>query len=534
MQRSRLRRSFTAWLILLVISAVVGACATEPAVRAGRSYQLTIMHTNDHHGNFLPNTYGEYGLAAQKSLVDRLRGDVAASGGYALLLSAGDINSGVPESSLQQAEPDFKGMRMLGYDAMALGNHEFDVPPRVLRQQAEWAGFPFLAANVFDKKTERHLFGDYITFDFDGLKVIVFGLLTEDTLRVGNLQHMHGMEIRPAVETAARIVPGLREKADLLIALTHMGYYPEGNHGVNTPGDVTLARKVPGIDVIVGGHTHDPLKQPVAVGRTLIVQAGEWGKYLGQLDLSYHRGELRLVAYRLIPVNIKEKVERDGKIERVSVEAEIPQDSSAAALLKPFIESGQKELGRMVGRVDGVLVGDRKTVRLQETNLGHLINRAVMEKTGADLAVMNSGGIRDDIEAGEVTYKEVLTVLPFGNTVCTVRLTGAELSDYLSAVLSLPADTGGFAQVAGISAQVQDGALTQLKINGRALAEEGVYTVGINSYIAMGGDGYPVLKAHPTFYDTGYVAADVLSTYLGKHSPLKIADYAPRNKIIRK
>jgi 5'-nucleotidase/UDP-sugar diphosphatase len=121
------------------------------AYEQDKTYKITILHTNDHHGHFWRNDYGEYGLAAQKTLVDGIRKEVAAEGGSVLLLSGGDINTGVPESDLQDAEPDFRGMNLIGYDAMAVGNHEFDNPLSVLRQQEKWSKFPFLSANIYQK-----------------------------------------------------------------------------------------------------------------------------------------------------------------------------------------------------------------------------------------------------------------------------------------------------------------------------------------------------------------------------------------------
>ena len=135
------------------ILATLAGCASGPAWEQDQTYKLTVLHTNDHHGRFWSNKYGEYGMAARKTLIDELRAEVAAEGGSVLLLSGGDINTGVPESDLQNAEPDFKGMNKLGYDAMALGNHEFDNPLTVLEQQIEWGGFPMLSANIYDKAT---------------------------------------------------------------------------------------------------------------------------------------------------------------------------------------------------------------------------------------------------------------------------------------------------------------------------------------------------------------------------------------------
>jgi len=135
---------------LLAVSIALTGCVTMgPSYEQDKEYQLTILHTNDHHGRFWQNSNGEYGMAARKTLIDNIRAEVASAGGEVLLLSGGDINTGVPESDLQDAEPDFMGMTMLGYDAMAVGNHEFDNSRDVLMKQTGWADFPFLSANIF-------------------------------------------------------------------------------------------------------------------------------------------------------------------------------------------------------------------------------------------------------------------------------------------------------------------------------------------------------------------------------------------------
>jgi 5'-nucleotidase/UDP-sugar diphosphatase len=140
------------------------ASLSAQAYEQDKTYKITILHTNDHHGHFWRNDYGEYGLSAQKTLVDGIRKEVAAEGGSVLLLSGGDINTGVPESDLQDAEPDFRGMNLIGYDAMAVGNHEFDNPLSVLRQQEKWAKFPFLSANIYQKSTGERLFKPWALF----------------------------------------------------------------------------------------------------------------------------------------------------------------------------------------------------------------------------------------------------------------------------------------------------------------------------------------------------------------------------------
>lgn len=197
-------------------------------MQADQTYKLTILHTNDHHGRFWHNSYGEYGMAARKTLLDQIRSEVAAEGGTTLLLSGGDINTGVPESDLQDAEPDFKGMNMLGYDAMALGNHEFDNPLEVLRKQEEWAEFPMLSANIYDKETGERLFQPYQIFEQQGIKIAVVGLTTEDTAKIGNPEYIGGVDFRDPKEEAKKVIEQLKEteNPDVIIAATHMATMP--------------------------------------------------------------------------------------------------------------------------------------------------------------------------------------------------------------------------------------------------------------------------------------------------------------------
>lgn len=520
------------------VALAIAGCASvgqqAPTWEADQEYKLTILHTNDHHGRFWENRNGEYGMAARKTLIDNIREEVALDGGASLLLSGGDINTGIPESDLQNAEPDFKGMNMLQYDAMALGNHEFDNPREVLVQQQKWAGFPFLSANIIDTETGEPLFDDYKIFEVNDLRVAVMGFTTDDTVKLGNPEYLEGLEIKSPIEVAADLVPELNEKADLVIATTHMGHYANGNHGGNAPGDVSLARSVSGIDVIVGGHSQNKLEKPEEHNGTLIVQAQDWGKYVGRLDLVIKNGDIVSSDYRLIPVNLKKKVvQADGTKKRVFIETEIAKDPEMLAMLTPFQEKGQEELLVEIGFVDGQLVGDRSVVRSQETNLGNLISKAMREKVGADIGIMNSGGIRDNMEAGVVTYKSVLKVQPFGNMVSTVDLSAHELTDYLTAVASKQAGSGAFAQFDGVSFAMRNGTATNIKVDGEPLDMDKSYRIAINSYVANGGDGYPKMTGHANYNNSGYVDADVLVEYFKNNSPVLINTLEPTGAVSR-
>ncbi|MGL0959021.1 bifunctional UDP-sugar hydrolase/5'-nucleotidase UshA [Vibrio vulnificus] len=539
------------------ILATLAGCATQPTQEwaADTTYKLTVLHTNDHHGRFWQNKYGEYGMAARKTLIDELRADIQAEGGSVLLLSGGDINTGVPESDLQDAEPDFKGMSKIGYDAMALGNHEFDNPLDVLMKQKEWANFPMLSANIYDKKTGERMFQAYEMFDKQGIKIAVIGLTTEDTAKLGNPEFISAIDFRDPKEEAKKLIAELKEteKPDLIFAVTHMGHYEDGKRGINAPGDVALARYLNegDLDMIVGGHSQEPvcMEAPNVVKKnfkpadeckpdqqngTYIVQAHEWGKYVGRADYEFRNGELRMVSYDLIPVNLKKKVEVDGKSQRVFIESEIKEDAALLEFLRPYQEKGQEQLNVKIADTNGKLEGDRNVVRFQQTNLGRLIAASHMERAKADFAVMNSGGVRDSIEAGEVTYKDVLTVQPFANILTYTDMTGKEVLDYLNVVASKPVDSGAYAQFAGISMTVADGKVSNVFIGGKQLRLDETYRFTVPSYNAAGGDGYPKLTGHPGYVNTGFVDAEVLKEFLENNSPIDVNKFAPNGEIVYK
>ncbi|MDI6441178.1 bifunctional UDP-sugar hydrolase/5'-nucleotidase UshA [Cronobacter dublinensis] len=526
-----------------------GAAAWEQ----DKTYNITILHTNDHHGHFWRNEYGEYGLAAQKTLVDSVRREVTAQGGSVLLLSGGDINTGVPESDLQDAEPDFRGMNLIGYDAMAVGNHEFDNPLSVLRQQQKWAKFPLLSANIYQKSTNERLFKPWAIFKPQGIKIAVIGLTTDDTAKIGNPEFFTDIEFRKPADEAKLVIQELQqnEKTDVIIAATHMGHYDNGEHGSNAPGDVELARALPpgALTMIVGGHSQDPVcmasenkKQvdyvpgtPCAPDRqngTWIVQAHEWGKYVGRADFQFRNGEMKLVRYQLIPINLKKKVTWDnGESERVLYTPQIPENPQMLSLLTPFQKKGQAQLMVKIGSVNGRLEGDRSKVRFVQTSMGHLILNAQIARTGADFAVMSGGGIRDSIEGGDITYKDVLKVQPFGNTLVYVDMTGKEVVEYLTAVAQKKPDSGAYPQFANVSFTASGGALNDLKIKGEPVDPAKTYRMATLSFNATGGDGYPPIDKKPGYVNTGFVDAEVLKQYIQQSSPLDVNAFEPKGEV---
>lgn len=541
-----------------ILSLVLATSTSTMAYQTNKTYKFTVLHTNDVHGHFWNNSNGEYGLSAQKTVVDQIRNEVKKKGGSVIILNAGDVNTGVPESDMQNARPDIEGLNEIGYEAMVLGNHEFDSPLQILTMQEKWATFPLLSANVINKTTNKPLVKPYVRLNKDGLKVVVVGLTTEDTAKLGNPDVVGKVKFEDPIKTAEKTLKQInkKEKPDVRIALTHMGWYLDGKHGTNAPGDVSMARQLPkgSFDMIIGGHTHDTVCfdekgqfiekykptmacKPDYQNGTWIMQAGEWGKYLGRADFEFKNGKTTLVDYKLIPINLKETIKKeDGTREYKLYAEEIQPDAVLHAKLKKYQDEGDKTLGVIVGKTDGIFNGKREAVRFEQTNLGRLIAQSQMERVKADIGIMNSGGVRASLPEGNVSYKDILTVQPFGNMISTLDLKGQELVDFLTTVALKQTDTGGYPQLAGISMVVDRSAknISDVKVGDQPLDMNKTYKISIPDYLTGGGDGYPVMKNHPTYVNTGFIDAEMLKKYFEENKVLKATDYDPKEDVIFK
>jgi len=524
-----------AWLLALPLAAA--GCALPPASQPPGPLRFTVLHTNDHHGRAWPNRDGEHGLAARKTLVDAVRAEVTAAGGHVLLLDAGDVNTGTPESDLLDAEPDFRGMTLLGYDAMAVGNHEFDKTPAVLARQREaWSGFPWLAANLH--RDGRPMFEPYRVFPLGGgkggVRVGVLGLTTDETERLGAARRHPGLQIERPAAAAQRWLPKLKAEADVVVVLSHMGHYPDGQHGSAAPGDVELAREVSGIDMIVGGHSHSLVCmqpdgrrvqqhrpgddcRPDRQNGTWILQAGDWGRYVGRADFEWQAGRLELKRYALLPVNLKG-----------APGPALAADPQVDALLQPLAERGRQGLSVEVGRAIGFFDGTREAVRSRPTTLGRLVTQAMREMTGADIGLTSAGGLRDSLREGPLQLRDLLQVLPFGNRIVTVEMSGSALQDYLQQVALKTPGSGAYLQQSGASYRVEGGVLHELSVNHQPIDASGRYRVVMPSFIAGGGDGYPDLRGHAGWRDSGWTDVPLLRAYIERRGGvLDAADFAP-------
>jgi len=428
---------------------------------------LTILHFNDLHGQLLPfevKDHGERGgIGRLATLVEQTRAWNEPHRVTTLLLEAGDILQGTPLSTVFHGEPDFTCLNLMGVDAMTIGNHEFDFGQDNLQARVGQARFPVISANIRRASTGQPLAPPTVSFDVGGTPALVFGLTSEDTPIESAAKNVVGLEFLDPVETARRIVAENRDRYPILIALTHIGLQE----------DIALAKAVPGLDVIIGAHSHDAVAQPLVVNDTLICQAGSRGAYLGQLDAFFaegvvvkHRGFLRTVDASVRPAPAVEEVAQ-----------------KYAALLGP-------KLKRVIATSTVPLNGDGDTVRSRETNLGNLLADLCRDFAQADVALLNGGGIRASIDVGPITVEEVMTVLPFGNQLATVELTGEALLEVLQHNARLPRPDGGFLQVSGLTLAIRGDEVADVEIGSKPLDPAQTYKVVTYDFLLTGGNGY--------------------------------------------
>ncbi len=483
-------------LNLAILLATLFGVGDEP-------YSLTVLHTNDTHGRPLAFKHDEGtagGIAARKTAVDLIR----AKTPNLLVLDAGDVCDGMPVSNMNGVEPDFAGMGLVGYDALAVGNHEFSHDVKKILRFEELAGFPFLCANLVRESTGAHPFKPYVIKERGGRTIAVLGLITPELETLTYKSRLKGLKLLDPVETAKEWVPKLREKADHLIVLSHCGYGYDKN---------ALAKNVSGIDLIVGGHSHTPLTRPRRVGDTVIVQAGCHGLFLGRVTLHFKGRSLDRFDGKesgLIPINFTPKKEKSYRIL-----GPFDEDPEVLARLKPYEEKVSALLGRVVGEVTEP-AGERKKGWLDRP-FPNLVADAIRWKSGADCAIQNTGGVRTRLDPGPVTVNDVLTMLPFDNNVFVVKLRGRTILDVLKhSVFTIEERPRTFGAVSGMEVVIapRSDKILSVEINGRPLVEEKVYKVAINSYMFQRGDGYVQFADNEGVIDLGFKYSQPLIDFL--------------------
>lgn len=453
--------------------------------------KITIIHINDTHGQIEAiqtrngKAYG--GFARVAYLVDSLRSEAEAEGRTFYFLHAGDALQGPPVSNMSKGKLDFELLNEMELTAMAVGNHEFDFGQENLNELVEIAQFPVISANVTDES--GRLYPAFVKEEVGRERIIIVGLTTEATPIGTHPANVKGLSFLQTDSVIVALIDSLGYgKRDLVIALTHLGLQ----------ADSVLAERVPEIDLIVGGHSHSVLKQPKEVNEALIVQAGARTVYLGKLEAELKKGSLRGCSYELILLS--------GKI---------AEEPDMAARIAEAGEELNKQLGVPIGKTNVALVPGL-TEAADELSLGDLVAEIMREETGAEFAFTNAGGVRATIIPGDVTMKDVLTALPFSNTVVVMELSAEQVQELLDYNVSLGPHSGGTLHLAGVSYEVEGSSAINISIGGEMIDPAKTYKIATNNFLAAGGDGYAMLKQGQNIYDTGTGVNSLLVRYIEK------------------
>lgn len=502
---------------MLVLSAACTAASVPPssgspagasassAAAALAADRIQIIHTDDIHGHLDYDTVGSGASAFAQGGMAALAGQVAALRTRApdrtLLLDGGDAWQGTFISNVNKGQAVTTAMSLMGYDAMAVGNHDFDWGQDVLAQRAKEASFPFLATNVVatGSGTLPSYLKPYIVKDLGIAKVGVIGVTNPDSNTIVKASSVAGLRFGPATDVR-RFVNELRPRVDILVVLAHIG----------SADAAKLAQEVPGIDVIVAAHDHRPLQTARLEGATTIVDAGAYTQYVGHLEIVVDPATHRM----------KEAI-RSGELTAVATSKTVMPDPRIAAI----VDAQRAEADKYTSRVVGTLVSDLDGSSRDENAIGDMIGDALVEygrhqgwKT--DVAFYNAAGIRASLKAGPVTYGELYQVLPFGNAVVNVDLTGAQLKE----VLEDAAGRAGRLQIGGGSfvyrfTNPAGKRVLEATIAGRPLDPARVYHVATIDYLLLGGDGHTWFgKGTNVIY--GDVEVDAVAAYMSAHSPL--------------
>lgn len=460
---------------------------------AWASQPFTILFFNDFHARLepfkVPGVEGEVGgLARLAGLADEVRAENEAAGVSTFLLIAGDVLQGTPYSTVYQGEVEFSCLNEMGVSAMCLGNHEFDYGQENLRDLIALADFPVISANVTVPGTpgDGAFTEGFVWLEAGDKTILVIGLTTPETPITTAPRNVTGLEFADPSSAAKAVIGEYGDDADAIVALTHVGF----------DNDLALADDVPELDVVVSGHTHTHIGEMVARGGTIICSAYEYGMYLGRMDLEIVDGGIAIKGYALLPVT-----------------ASTPENEAVAAVIAEYKTGLSDKLDVVVGNVDTVL--NRKAITEKETNFGDFVADLVREATGADVALINGGGVRADLGPGEITLGDVLTALPFGNEVVVLDVPGAALRQAFELCAREKVGEGGFLQVSGCEYAIGPGTvLAAVNVGGAPLDDGVTYKVAMPDFLAEGGDGYAMFTSLEPAYKTGLVLYDVVASGL--------------------
>lgn len=471
--------------ILLVFILAASCASSRPEVQddAG-DHRITIFHTNDVHATFTSSTATwrddepqiggfaalEYHLAHERKTAP-----------HSLYLDGGDFMTGNPISNIERngvlGGALIELFERAGLDAMALGNHEFDHPQPNPRRIVETAKFPILSANVLEEDGSYFTGKPYVIREVGGARVGIIGLSPDDLAELVGGDALAGLTTKVSLDVLPSIIEEIDPLTDVIVLLTHEGLEV----------DRKVAAAVAGIDIIVGGHSHTRLENGEWVNDVFIVQAGSKLRYVGRMDFHVENDAVVDVEYRLIPLWADD----------------ITPPAKTVAMIATIEQQINADYGVVVGQSSGELGRDYH----QESDLGNWLTERVRRATGADIAFLNSGGLRKNMPAGDIKKLDIVEILPFSNMLCTFSITGAKLIEVIEQNIETGlAEEHGILQMSGI--QVEWGQ-----------TEDKVYVAEAN--LGNDRDGYSTPIDRDAVYTIGTV------DYVGKSQPLKYLGYQP-------
>jgi 2',3'-cyclic-nucleotide 2'-phosphodiesterase (5'-nucleotidase family) len=507
-----LNRIVRAWLL----ASLIALCGCASAPRAPL-LPLCILNTNDVHGHITVEKVEGWkkpsgGAAVLSGCVREIRSSNLAAGVPTLLLDAGDIFLGTPEGNLSKGIAVTEVMNAAGYDAMTIGNHEFDLGVDVVAALAASARFPILGANVRipPGRAPPAFLRPYVIKELGGLKVGIIGVITELAPAVVMPGRNEKIVFEKPQEIIRACIAELKAQGvDFIILISHCG----------SEEDRRIGAEVEGIGVIVGGHGHELLRKPLRVRSTgtLIVQAGASGQYLGRIDCGVDPESGRAARYRyeVIPLE-KDRCAPDPAVQGI-------------------LEKWDAKVGEKFDEQVGTALSDFAGSDTGEGTLGDLITDSMRAATRADIAFHNNYGIRNPLLKGPVTIRDIYKIMPFDNTLYTMTLTGAQLLKILEQSLALK---DGILQLSGLRVEYDPKApagarVKSVSVGDRELDARGDYMVTTNSFLSQGGDSYAIFLEGREVTNTGILDRDAFADYFRAHSPISAEGLASTRLIPR-
>ncbi len=495
--------SFKRKTISMILTMSLALTAMVTPVLADENVEtpdLVVIFNNDTHGR----TSGESTTAGLKDYYESL-------GINTLALHAGDAIHGQTIASLTEGQAIVDIMSLTDYDALVVGNHEFNYGLPRLLELSESATFPFIGANVTYKEDGTNVFEPYVMFEDEDTSVAVIGLATPESLYKADPANVATIDIPAPSAVTETIVAELEEDGvDFIIALTHLGI--DESTQDDSRAD-SLAENVDGIDLIIDGHSHSFLEEGLNINDTLIVQAGEYFKNIGVLEVYNIETEPTFELNYITP-----KFDEENPVPEYLADF-VPNEEVEALVTKLNTEI-EDITSEVIGHTDIHLDGEREQVRVHETNLTSLLLNSLMDATDADIALGNGGNTRASIEAGDITLGDIITTWPFGNMVVTIDVTGQEFLDAIEhGVSEYPETAGHFVHVAGVKVEFNpelpagQRVVSILNEDGTDFDLDKTYVLATNEFVANGGDGYTMFadKVKTQYFS---IQSDIVIDYI--------------------